>query len=73
METIIIMNTTTQHSTTAVCSACKHWNNTQDTGKGECRRHAPQSLVFTVDSKTSFESRFPVTSGSDWCGDFERA
>lgn len=67
------MNATIQHSAGAVCSTCKHWNKTEDAGKGECRRHAPQSLVFTIDRKTRFESRFPVTAASDWCGDFEKA
>ena len=66
------MNATTPHSATAVCSECKHWNASANAEKGECRRHAPQSLVFTVDSETKFESRFPVTASSDWCGDFEK-
>ena len=68
-----MMNTTTEHSATVVCAACKHWNKIDSADKGECRRHAPQSLVFTIDSKTRFESRFPVTAANDWCGDFEMA
>ncbi|MEM9399420.1 MAG: hypothetical protein AAF984_04365 [Verrucomicrobiota bacterium] len=51
------------------CSTCKHWSAKDVTG--ECRRHAPQTIVFDVDSETKIESRFPVTSSDDWCGDFQ--
>jgi hypothetical protein len=62
---------TTTHPATAVCSACKHWSNQANAEIGECRRYAPQTLVFTVDDQTKFESRFPVTKASDWCGEFD--
>ena len=57
-------------TTTKACSACTHWNAT-DGATGECRRHAPQMVVFEVDDEVKFESKFPVTTSSDWCGDFE--
>jgi hypothetical protein len=66
-----IMSQTTSHSATEVCSACKHWNS-KASNEGECRRHSPQALVFVVDAETKFESRFPVTQASDWCGEFEK-
>lgn len=53
------------------CGQCVHWNHTKGE-KGECRRHAPQSVVFKVDGEVQFESRFPVTAKDDWCGDFEK-
>jgi hypothetical protein len=65
------MSTPTTRPATAVCSACKHWSNQSSADKGECRRYAPQTLVFTIDNETKFESRFPVTKASDWCGEFE--
>jgi hypothetical protein len=38
--------------------------------QGECRRHAPQAIVFNVDGSLKFESRFPQTAAEDWCGGF---
>lgn len=52
------------------CAKCVHWNQVTK-NKGECRRHAPQSVVFKVDGDVKFDSRFPTTAGSDWCGDFK--
>jgi hypothetical protein len=65
------MSTQATRPATAVCSACKHWSNESSASQGECRRHAPQTLVFTIDAETKFESRFPITQASDWCGEFE--
>jgi len=53
----------------AACSACAYWN-ANDGNIGECRRKAPQSVVFAVDESTRFETRFPETTASDWCGEF---
>lgn len=55
-----------------VCGACANWNQL-DSGKGECRAHAPQTVIFKVDDDTRFETRFPVTKAEDWCGDFRPA
>lgn len=65
------MNTTTpaQAASTARCENCNYWN-AKASAEGECRRHAPQTIAFTVDDSTKFESRFPVTKAADWCGDF---
>jgi hypothetical protein len=59
---------TTQVATKA-CSACTYWKTTA-ANEGECRRHAPQTLIFKVDGDVEYRSKFPITSGSDWCGDF---
>ena len=56
-------------TTTKNCAACSHWKASDE--KGECRRHAPQTIVFEVNNEVSVESRFPSTSAQDWCGDFE--
>lgn len=53
----------------ASCSKCAYWKNVS-ASKGECRRNAPKSVVFTVDEKTRFETRFPETASADWCGEF---
>ncbi|MGH8017002.1 MAG: hypothetical protein ACREIA_01720 [Opitutaceae bacterium] len=66
---------TTTHPTaeaTALCGQCTYWKNV-DSNTGECRRHAPQTIAFTVDQDLKFESRFPRTKASDWCGDFSAA
>ncbi|MEM9227005.1 MAG: hypothetical protein AAGA45_03470 [Verrucomicrobiota bacterium] len=52
------------------CAKCIYWNKTSD-AEGECRRNAPQSVVFAVDEDTQFETRFPVTASTDWCGEFK--
>jgi len=51
------------------CESCTYWKATSSK-EGECRRHAPQTIAFTVDSDVKFESRFPATQAQDWCGDY---
>ncbi len=57
---------------TKACATCTHFKATTTT-KGECRRHAPQTVVFNVDDKVKFESRFPSTKATDWCGEYTKA
>lgn len=57
-------------TTGATCASCKSWDS-KGADQGECRRHAPQLIVFEIDDTTKIESRFPVTSASDWCGDYQ--
>ncbi len=66
------MNTTTtpKISIAAQCESCTYWQQKADASAGECRRHAPQTIAFTVDESVKFESRFPLTKASDWCGDY---
>lgn len=54
---------------TKACSACVYWKATTS-AEGECHRHAPQAIAFKVDGDVEYRSRFPVTAGSDWCGDY---
>ena len=63
------MNTTLTAQKTALCEACTYWE-AKSGEVGECRRHAPQTVVFNVDTEVKFESRFPLTKAQDWCGDF---
>lgn len=51
------------------CSACIYWKPVAEE-RGECRRHAPQTVTFEVDENVKFEWRFPETKALDWCGDF---
>ena len=51
------------------CSACVYWK-TNSATEGECRRHAPQTLIFKVDGDVEYRSKFPITEASDWCGDY---
>lgn len=62
----------TKATTTRACANCAYWKALAES-TGECRRHAPQTIAFEVDEEVKFESKFPVTAGSDWCGDFEKA
>jgi hypothetical protein len=64
---IPVMETTSQ---TKTCAACAFWNETAS-NEGECRRQPPQAISFKVDESTQFETRFPVTKASDWCGEFQ--
>lgn len=60
---------TTEIIAQAACAKCLFWK--ASAGEtGECRRRAPQALVFKVDDATKFESHFPATQASDWCGEF---
>ena len=52
------------------CESCTYWKSVEAKAAGECRRHAPQTIAFTVDADVKFESRFPVTKAADWCGDY---
>lgn len=61
METTQVSNKT--------CNACAFWNAKGD-DSGECRVRPPQGMMFQVDAETKFETRFPVTSAQDWCGEF---
>mgnify|MGYP001118786325 CR=1 FL=1 len=61
------VETSTQTDT---CAKCTYWNATT-TEAGECRRQPPQAISFKVDDETKFETRFPATAGSDWCGEFK--
>jgi hypothetical protein len=56
--------------TTNTCATCASWKSSAST-EGECRRHAPQLVVFEIDESTKIESRFPTTKADDWCGDFQ--
>ncbi|RRJ94547.1 hypothetical protein Ga0100231_009480 [Opitutaceae bacterium TAV4] len=51
------------------CASCAHWKSTAP-AKGECRRHAPQSILFKVEAGVQYEAKFPVTKAEDWCGDY---
>jgi len=60
------MTTATEDKT---CAKCKYWDNA-NSNSGQCRRSAPQAVVFKVDSEVEYRSVFPETVESDWCGDF---
>lgn len=62
--------TTPKISIAAKCESCTYWQAKSSATSGECRRHAPQTIAFTVDAGVKFESRFPETKAADWCGDY---
>jgi hypothetical protein len=66
------MPTKKNATATKACSTCAHYN-AASAKLGECRRHAPQTIAFQVDDGVKFESRFPQTKATDWCGDFAKA
>jgi len=58
-------------SIAAKCESCTYWQTKAETDNtGECRRHAPQTIAFSVDDDVKFASRFPLTKPEDWCGDY---
>lgn len=61
--------TMTKASDIKTCESCAYWNSTA-AAEGECRRQPPQAISFRVDEQTRFETRFPVTQASDWCGEY---
>jgi len=63
---VTVMETKTANIT---CAACAHWKATTGSD-GECRRQPPQAVSFHVDGDVKFETRFPITAESDWCGEF---
>ncbi len=67
------MDTASATATMKACQACLYWDSSAGTGKGFCRRNAPQSIVFKVDDEVKFETRFPETAANDWCGEFTPA
>ncbi|MFQ3270305.1 MAG: hypothetical protein ACI9A1_000619 [Lentimonas sp.] len=62
--------TTETKAVTSTCAKCTYWN-AQEPDQGECRRQPPQAISFKVDSETKFETRFPETAATDWCGEFK--
>jgi len=58
--------TTTRANT---CGNCTYWNAVEGK-KGECRRQPPQAISFKVDDSVQFQTLFPATEESDWCGEF---
>lgn len=63
------MTTTTASTATKSCASCVHFKSESDE-QGECRRRAPQTVVFNVDENVKFESRFPAVAATDWCGEY---
>ena len=53
------------------CSSCDNWLVIEEP-KGECRSHSPQALAVQEGNKTIFETIFPQTIATDWCGDFKK-
>ena len=62
--------TDTATTTAKACAQCAHWKALSG-DQGECRARPPQAISFKVDDDVKFETRFPVTAGSDWCGEYQ--
>lgn len=61
-----------------LCAACRYWDqcpgeNHKDTGR--CRRRSPNNFrtVFDDEKFRWSVADWPMTDGSDWCGEFKRA
>ena len=52
------------------CKQCKYWKPPTGvaTGKGQCRYCPPVVLYDSANAR--FETMWPATRLSDWCGDF---
>lgn len=70
VTTSTAMTTTTQ-TTDKICGNCAFWHASETGSQGECRVRPPQAIAFHVDDETTVKTLFPVTSGQDWCGEFE--
>lgn len=60
----------TETKSTVSCSSCRYWD-AKGSDEGNCRRRAPQAVVFRIDEDLKFETRFPTTAATDWCGEFD--
>jgi hypothetical protein len=59
------------------CDGCRFWlaDSNDEGSTGECRRFAPRPLWEGMlddfpDSDSAREAAWPITFGSEWCGDF---
>jgi hypothetical protein len=59
------------------CDDCRFWlgDSNEEGSAGECRRHAPRPLLEKDLDEEPFEDTarqtvWPITFGSEWCGDF---
>lgn len=59
------------------CDGCRFWfaDSSEEGSTGECRRHAPRPLIEmrldeAPDPDTARQAVWPITFGSEWCGDF---
>lgn len=53
------------------CGTCRWWRLAEQTRRGECRRHAPQLVVWPEpDGRWLARSLWPRTAAEEGCGDF---
>ena len=52
-----------------MCQSCAFFDREKNDDVGFCRRYPP-SMFFLGDD--DFESLFPITGLSEWCGEFKR-
>lgn len=50
------------------CENCCYWEKS-NLDRGNCHRYPP-ARVFGTDDNGWSETGYPVTSGSDWCGEW---
>jgi hypothetical protein len=62
------MNDTT--TLTNTCTSCAYWDS-NNSSEGNCRRNSPQTVIFEVSSEKKISTVFPITTATDWCGDFK--
>jgi len=61
--------TSIQRPDRPACQHCLHFNQSEQTGHGDCHRYPP---LFAGDSSPNEKHRWkhPIVSLTDWCGEF---
>jgi hypothetical protein len=52
-----------------MCQSCSFFEREKNEDVGICRRYPPSTFFLGDDE---FDSLFPVTGPSEWCGEFKR-
>lgn len=59
-----------------VCEHCAFFNQIINTGRGECRRHAPRPYTERDEDTPEYQllwGTWPAVANDEWCGEFKRA
>ena len=56
------------------CAACRYFEVFEDGVVGHCRRYPPpEAGGMDIDTLDYIESRWPIVSNEDWCGEWTEA
>lgn len=52
------------------CIKCEHWFGPDDSGIGNCQRHAPAPIPVGYEGPMTARAIWPLTGMDEFCGDF---